>query len=240
LNTVLEECKRLRGEVETLTPQAQHFSAIQEWGRQQNISAQEFQTGLALMALTKSNPVEALKFFQPIVEQLKREAGVVEALPDDLAQQVADGEVSEAMAKEIATMRLQNENARRREQARNQADQASEQRRTHETQTRELLKVLSGWDGEQVSKDPDFGKKRSLVKAHLDSIWARDGFPNTREEMMADAAKALEAANKVLKEIIPPLKSITPTPDGNRTTQVPAQPKSPREAGLQAYRAMRR
>lgn len=238
-NQVLEDNKRLRTELASTAPQAEHFANLQTWGRSQGISEQEFSTGLALMALSKRNPAEALKHFEPIVARLRQEAGIVEELPQDIADKLEAGQIDEETARELATRRLEVDNAKRRADARAAEDTAAgEARRVAEAQGK-VKQSLSDWDREQVGKDPDFGKKRSLVLAHLQAIWARHGKPNTPEEAIGDAKAALEQANKDVRSLLPQPRTMTPTPDGQKSTTVNAAPKSAREAGMQAYRASR-
>lgn len=236
-NVLLETLKERNTRIERLEPLAGALEGLQQWTREQGLREQEMQTALGLSALAKKDPKAAIPHFEAILTELRKDAGVVTALPDDLQQKVRDGHIDEEAAREIAEGRLLRDNTARREEERRRHDESAK----GADETRKHLKAIEGelntWDAAQVAKDPDFPKKRDLVITTLQAEWGRSGMPADMAAAVAQADRALKTVTEQLKRVLPQPKTVTKMPDSTRTT-VTETPKTAREAGLAAYRAM--
>lgn len=142
---------------------------------------------LDVLQLINSNPAKALEQLTPIVEHLKQVQG--EALPQDLAEAVAEGVLDPKYAKELSMLRLkQNMTAKQLEQQQqNVATQAQ----------KAVLAAWSAWDMEHRKIDTDLqpgSAKWNLVNDLLTAEQMRSGFPAT-------PAKALEMIEAVYAKV---------------------------------------
>lgn len=216
-----------------LLPKAQTFDMIRQWNAEMGQSEQQFVRGMELMALAnptspKYDPKKALEQLDPILKQLRQEAGVVDQLPDDLQQDVSDGRISEERARELARLRLEKASTERRlDQTREQREQERER-----AVVDSVHKAFSSFDAQQAASDPDWNDKRSDVQDKLKAIWLDEGLPTTPKAAHDQAKRAVEAVNARFKRLRPPKEQIDPKiPNGGSNPRnVVARPKSSIEA----------
>lgn len=130
-------------------PLAQAQVQLQEFCVSNQITPSEFQETMQLLALKRTNPTEAAKRFLSLAESIEVSTG--SKLPSDLAQEVEEGTLSEARAKELAQLRV----------AKNGLEQTTQQ--TIQQQQQQYLQDMSAtlvnWAGSKSKADPAFKPK---------------------------------------------------------------------------------
>src|SRR5262249_26359418 len=102
-----------------------------------------------------------------------------------------------------------------------------------------IQQAVADWDTQQVSKDPDFERKRPLVEHTARSIMAKEGRAATPDAAIEVLERALKAVNGHVAAFQPKPQATPRTPPrpGNpATSQVAAEPKSLAEAAMQGLR----
>jgi hypothetical protein len=194
--------------VKEYEPIVQRMQGVERYCQTNNISTDEYKQSLELAALVKTNPQEAVKRLQGLVDTIRQSTG--EALPPDLQKRVDDGLDSIETAKETAKLRLA-VNGNKTQQERQQVEQ---QQRTQQ----ELTQSLNSWSETRKLSDPDFKPKAGdtapdgkyeLVFSKFLYYW------NTKPVQTIQQAVALldQAYNDVNNSI----KSFIPTPKPRRT-----------------------
>lgn len=229
--------------IKTAEPKAKAHDYMVTWCGQNNVSTDEVNYALNLMASIKSDPAKALKSLEPILSHLRKEIG--EELPADLAARVSSGEISEAAAKELAREKKDRERTeaklageRKAAEQREQDERAlSEANRTHG----EITEKLRVWEGQWKSSDPDYSKKWPHVWKRLRPELAAlqsSGKPYTVEQVTELARKARAEVEELMSDIAPPVRQVR-TVTGGASTKAQPLPRSSLEAVKTAYAGMR-
>lgn len=150
-----------RDQVKSFEPKAKTYDDLVSYCNGSKVSSEDFQYGLHIMGLVRTNPAQAWKELQPLINDLQAHVG--EVLPADLAKEVDDGKISEERAKELA--------ATRRERARLEADrQSSTENSRRETAERNYqdavnkqTESIKTWEQTWKAADPDYDKKKERV-----------------------------------------------------------------------------
>ena len=225
--TAEQRIPELLGEVKSLKPKAQNWDRLQSWVTSTGMSHEEFTQAITIASLMRSDPHKAYELLAPTLEFLREQVG--EVLPADLQQEVEDGQITAARAREIASRRNAEANLRRSLDERDQyAIQANEQMRVQGAITA-IQQAASDWERAQSTSDPDWSKKASFVADKVAYLIATEGAATTPEEAVKQAARAKEMVDKALKATMPPPKPRTST-TGGAAVQTTGQPKSSLEA----------
>lgn len=184
---LLNERRSLKADVEQLREPAEQYGKIQQFIRQNGMTAEEAADNLLTLALIKSDPVKAWERLKPVVEKLVVEAGV--ALPEDLRERVCKNELTAEAAAEIAQSRAKATSL--------EARTAFEKRQREDAAQQEAVKVLGNsvrdWVNDRLDKDPLFKDKKPLFDRCLSHIHASEGIAK-------DAAKAVEQLKRAYDE----------------------------------------
>lgn len=139
-------------------PKVAFADTIQSYIAKNNIPPETFNQAMAISALLVNDPAKALEVLHPIMERLKASTGEG-ALPEDLAQAVKEGEMTEKWA---------------REHAKTRASTAMQQRSAQENAVRNnenaSRQSVSQWEATMRQKDPDFDKKYPILEAKFVSL----------------------------------------------------------------------
>lgn len=168
---------------------AQRYRNVTEYIEGQGLSADEAAGLLQIGGLIKTNPAEAWKRMQPVVQQVLQAAG--ELLPDDLKQLVADGKMPVEAAQEVSRSRA----AVKAVEVRQQFDQ---HRQTTRQQTEALTAnrgAVSSWEADRRTRDPNFDAKMPAIQKEVVWLQSQEGRPNTPEGVKAQLQKAYDAAS---------------------------------------------
>jgi hypothetical protein len=144
---------------------------IVDYCTENGISPEQFQQTLEVMALMNTNPREALKRIQPVIDNLKQFDET--ALPPDLEKRVVEENLDIETAREIAALRAQ---AKGQEYNGNVLRQRGE-RAAHA----QRMNALVGWEQSMMGKDPDFKPK------------AKETDPNGKYETVVNEFRGLVA-----------------------------------------------
>ena len=128
---------------------ADEYAVYDAYCKQNRIVAADHQRALELVALTQSNPAEAIKQLEAIANGLKLQAGQI--LPVDLQKQVDEGEMTEKVAKDIAKLRL--------EKGKLELGQKAQAESHVQQQQQQLNQSLNSWTQSKMKTDLDFHPK---------------------------------------------------------------------------------
>lgn len=150
----------LEQKVAEMEPQAVAYRRAESFCQQNNISVEEYQNGLQLMALIKNDPQKALEQLKPLITQLQQFSG--EVLPTDLQAAVDNGEMSLAFAKRLVAAEAKQRFGGER-LAQTQAQIAERQQQEYLSS---LANTTQAWATDKRQHDPDFQPKAKPTDAN--------------------------------------------------------------------------
>jgi len=229
--------KAVLRERDELKPDAEQFRSISTFMEHHGLSPDEVGEGFEVMARLKSgDPTqlrEALEWFEPRVQALREMLG--KDLPADLQQRVTDGELDEAVARELAETRATKALQDKQEEARTNAAVELAETDDLRSQVQAAATAVSAWETETRKTDPDYAKKAELVESALVALVHREGPPKTPDAAVALTARAYEQVNKALKASLPkrtPIDTTTPAGSSATATAVPTTLRGAIEAAV--------
>lgn len=184
-------------ELETYKPQAEQFTKIDGFLKENSVSSEDAGQALKLVALSRSNPRE---FARVISDMAKQWSGYVgEVLPDDLQTQVNEGLISEDLAKQYAKTRADANISNQKlesEKAIRQTYEANEQQRQRET-------LLNSWIDQATKIDPNLNEKMNFISSRMMEITSVEGYPKNQNEVWDRLNRAYTEVNESLKKFQP-------------------------------------
>lgn len=212
---------------------AGRYRNVQAFLDNSGMSADEAADGLTIMALAKTDPSAAWARMKPFVQKLLIAAG--EVLPDELAQRVQKGELTQEAAFELSRSRAQVSSVETRTSfAQQQAD-----RRQQTQLANDLVSTANSWEKDRFIKDPNFAAKQRPLKREIALLQKEEGMPNTVEGVKDQIKRAYAAVNAEFKLATPtPSRrpAVKPVTGGTVAGNVRPEPKST----LEIVRANRR
>jgi len=212
---------------------AEQYHKITAFMDQFNLTTDDMVMAYDIVARMKNDPVSAFQKLTPLYQELARRAGAM--IPDDLKEKVTQGFMDEKTAREVAKTRadktLADERLKRAEERHG--------RDTMVSTNANIQQAVADWDTQQVSKDPDFERKRPLVEHTARSIMAKEGRAKDPDAAVDVLARALKAVNDNLTHFTPKPQATprVPASAGNpATSSVAVEPKSLREAAMQGLK----
>jgi len=202
---VNDKVSEYEAKVKEYEPLAQAHQSIVNFCQENNISNEDFQQMLEIGRLIQVDPAAARKAIEPIWSALNGLTG--ETLPADLAQEVEDGTLTQARAKEIAKLRgthqfsnLQSQNTQKRLQ--------QDQQRQFVNSVQSAVKT---WSDTKVLADPDFKPKPGpnapdgKYEVYVDkfSVLLANNPPKTVADAIKHAEAAYSAVNKMFTSLRP-------------------------------------
>lgn len=192
---LLKERDDLKQASEAVRGHVEQKQRLDSFLRDNRITDQQFDEVLQFMALRNSNPGEALKLIKPVMDELNQYEGMV--LPQDLAERVDRGTLTEEDARLWAKQRAQAEfSTRSAQQTALQKEQSAQ------------AEALTNWENGIKAKDPDYPKKQQMTYSRYVDLVSR---------VIGNGQKLtvpllLECANKAYKEINDELAPFMPVP----------------------------
>lgn len=164
VNTAKNKAEQILKEYE---PYVKAQQSIANYCDRHNITAEEYKFGLELMSSLKNDPVKAMEMLKPHLSQLQQLNGDV--LPEDLAKAVADGDITEAWAKNLAKERAKNSFSEQRVQ------KTQEQIRAERTQAefRQVQTTVNSWIDSKKKSDPDFKPSTDGLDGPMEDFWMK-------------------------------------------------------------------
>ena len=221
--------KELGEKLKELEPKAKEFDRTNDLMVRNELSTTEVDNGFEIMALIKTQPEKALERLAPIVKSLLKATGHAE-LPDDLAEEVKLGAITEARARELSQTRAQATRLQGQNEA-NETKRAAEEKERQETAIRNTaISSAEAWNSEKAGSDPDWhlkqGRLTELVKLH---VLETGKFPQSDKEARALFDEKLKIVETDLKRFIPKKAAIKPVAGDASSRSTPA-PKTLLEA----------
>ena len=218
-------------QVQEFSQKAQALDQIMGSIRATGLEPNEVDTILEIGSLMKRDPQEALKRLSPIYELLSRQAG--EVLPEDLAEEVRLGYVTEPRARELARARAGEQIRTQQLQQRDQADQAERAQQERAQQVQTVSSAADRWDAAKLKADPDYHLKREriaeLTELELLRRTRANQQVNGEQDVVAICEAAYKRATEEIKRLQPPPKSISNV-SGVASPRVESAPKSMMDA----------
>lgn len=201
--------KQIEDQKESLDWLSNHDKFCQSHG----ITGEQFKNLMEIQALINTNPTEAHKRIQPLVEYLGQFTG--SKLPEDLQKKVESGTIDMESAQELAAAR--------------QRSKFAEQRQQHTAITSRnqvLANTLSSWETQIQTRDPDFARKQQFVVDRFVALSARSPW-QTPEQIYALAEQAYKDVNEMIGGFIPKPKPTSKTLSTNgKSGGQPEEPKN--------------
>lgn len=243
------ENKSLKERLETAEPEAEVYRQINKFVTDANLSKEDVNTGFNIMKLCRStrreDHIKAYEAMMPMVNTLAQIIGV--ALPKDLQDQVAAGQLTPERANEISQLRATaraSDAERKANEDRMARDKQAEEERQIAALTDDVSKAVSTWESTWKAKDPDYPLKQRRVMEAIELeltkevMLATQGKPNRVPKSAAEAVKMAEdvkkRVDKEMQRLIPKKQPVTHIPGTGNTNNSKPAPTSSREAIFQA------
>jgi len=205
---------------------AGHYKKFVEFLDTNGIDQDEANNLFNIGALMKNDPFKALEAITPYYKNLLEITGNI--LSPDLAQQVAQGYMTQAAAVEVSRARAQGkitpviqQHTQQRQEVRQQQDNVAQ-----------MQNSIASWEQKWSTSDPDYSVKKDRVLDRLELTLARAARSGT---LPKTAEQAVALANKVKMEVEAELrqtrqKKPVSTIDGNNaSSQHQPEPKDTRD-----------
>ena len=231
-----QQAETLKSEIEQLRPEAEGHRKIQAYLRENSISAEQAGQALFLAGLMQSDPEAAYRQLEPVLRDLASRVGV--SLPEDLMNDVRQGNITQDRAAELAKARAQATEAERRQSAlaeRTKAEAAAREAEQRSEHVGRMAKLGDALAAEKAQADPDWNAKQSFVADRLRRDIQENGLPKDEKDLRTRFAKAVGDVTLEFQKIVPGKpKPIRPVASTGSSAEVQTPPKSAREAVLRA------
>jgi hypothetical protein len=197
----VKEYESKLAEFEPLKQKAELFEQLSSWTQQSGLEQTDVQNALQWAALMKNDPIKALEALTPVYENLRKAAGAV--LPDDLAEQVNTGAITETAAEELSRLRRERDLLTSRNAKQTEQFQAQEQARAIADLQQSVRAAVGAAEQAAQSKDPDFSRKKGLIATEVQALMMQEGVPTTADGAVAQYKKALKNVNDKVALLIP-------------------------------------
>lgn len=229
--------KRIRELVEekkTLEADATRYRNVETFLRDNGLAPDEAADGLQIMALAKTNPVEAWERIKPWVEKVAIAAGVI--MPSDLQQQVQQGYLTRDAALELSKTRAKLGAV----EAQRQFEQQRAQEQAALNYQQAVVGAAQTWEQDRRVKDPNFEAKLPALQREIAYLHATEGRANTPEGVKDQCERAYKAVNAQAQRFAaasaaPVRRAVAPVTGG----QVAGNPAPKPESTLDIIRANR-
>lgn len=210
---------------------AERYRNVEKFLNDSAMRPDEAADGLQIMALAKSNPVEAWNRIKPWVQQLATAAGAI--VPPDLQERVQAGEMSLEMAQELSRARAGMSSA---EQQRQFAAEQS-QRQQAEATRQAAMNAADTWAMERQARDPNFDAKMNALQREIAFLQTQEGRPSDPAQVRAQLDKAYKAVNATFapapattpQPAAQPKKAVKPVTGGQVAGKSTAEPRNTKD-----------
>lgn len=236
IETLLDQRKELRGQVEALQQENQVASHLKEFITENQISPDDWGLMMQVAAdLRRGDFQQFLDKIGPYVNMAQQYVG--QALPSDLHEQVMGGFITEDYARELSRLRLQEQMQTQQLQTAHHQQQESQMH----TAAVAIRDVVNNWEADMRARDPDYAKKHGTVQRYAQAAIQANGAPRTPQEALAMVQQAYADAEKDLKAFVPAPAATTPRPgSAGSSTGARPEPKDLLEVAQQAFEDVQR
>lgn len=221
---LVDRAKQYEGRAQELEPRAQNFDKIVEFSRKNNLSAEDIDNMFDIAAAIRNNPVEGFKKLIPIYQQLAQTVGAV--LPPELEEQVRQGFISEANARELAQTKAQLNFKSVQEQEQLRRQELEQQQESTQRAVQLAVTTADNWRTAKAKNDPDWIMKQQRVADVTKLRLLESGkYPQTEAEVVALCEDALKQVEAEMKPLLGTRRAVTPVTSSSSSRSVP-EPKS--------------
>lgn len=189
---LIKERNEFKQKVEQYEPAIKRDAALSDYCQKNGITNDEFVNAMEVAALLHNEPKKALETLKQYVETLELTLG--NKLPADLQQEVDDGAISEARAKELANLRVKS-------QGLEYTGKKSEAQVVQERQ-RTIATAVNSWEQQKKTADPAYDKKYPLIEKAFVAACSLTP-PRSPAEAVALVEKAYADVNAALGTLVP-------------------------------------
>lgn len=220
--------KEVVAERDAYRSDAGEYRKITTYMSQNGLTSDEVAEGFHIMALMKTNPVEAHKRISEYKAQLDPFVG--EKLPEDISKKVEEGYIDEETAKQLATYKAAEQLQQQRQQyaMQQQAEQA----------LHGIHAAVVGWEQQMKVKDPDWSAKQDLVTDQVKLMLSAEK-PSTPEEALALVERAHSIIKERLSRFAPQRRPVSTVSSATSSANASVVPQSLKEAVMRGMLASR-
>ncbi len=206
----------------------EHLDGVFGYMSKAGLSIEDVNAGFDVMRSMKNEPEKALPVLRTYVAQLEELLG--EKLPDDLAEKVKQGFITEDDARELSRSKARASLSEKRATAVTEHASETEQQRQVADHRANCGRAVASWEQQQASKDPDWNAKVEDVMEKVELAFNRNGFPKTSADAVKMAQAALDAVNAKYKKFAPRRQEIAAPVESHSASDVRPKPKTTLEA----------
>lgn len=231
MERLLAQRNEARDELASLQPDAQNWRSYSQWVQETGFTQEEHQQLLGIGALLKAGR------FQEVYPALKSYMDAVEfaighRLPADLQQQVDDGVLPDATARELAQTRARAGQAEQRVAAANANLQSVQTERAAAA----VHNALSTWEANVARRDADYSHKQELLMTYVRAELGGRTVMDPREAVQI-ADRCMERVNQQFRRMRP-APAATPLAPVSGHTPPRATPEPPKTLEDAIFRAI--
>lgn len=171
----------------------EQFSNVERFLDTHGLSADEAANMLVIGGLRRTDPIACWNALQPFLQDLVVAAGV--AIPPDLQQRVAAGEMSEAAARELSQSRAKISAG----QMQRTFEQQRETNARLTDQATQVVRAAEDWEADRRQKDPNFDQKLDPIMREVAFLQRTEGVPNHPDGVRDQLKRAYESVNASLR-----------------------------------------
>ena len=232
--------KTLEKELTDVKPLVEAQRSIIDHCVRSNVRPEQFQYWLNIAALANTDPEEAMKQLQPMLEEFQGITG--DKLPQDLQQMVNNQEISLPVAKRLAVA----EGRMRAGQKRTQLTEQQLLQNRQQMYVRELTSAFDTWLSNRRVNDPDFKPKakpsdpdgKFELFMNKFSVDAKQSDVKSGQDLVNVAESAYTAVEASVKQFIPRPNGAKVLSSTRSATTTPAVPKTIEEVVAQRATAL--
>lgn len=211
--------KEMITERDAYRAESDEFRKVTTFMSSNGLSTDEVAEGFQIMALMKTNPVEAHKRISEYKSRL--DAFVGATLPPDIQKKVEEGYVDEESAKELAMLKAQ--------QGLYQQQQVNAMQQRDQQSRGNIHSAVVNWEQQMRVKDPDWSAKQEMVIDQV-KLMLQAEKPSTPEEALALVERAHSTIKERLSRFAPQRRPVTHVSSSTSSAHATAQPRSLLEA----------
>jgi hypothetical protein len=226
--------QQLLSERQQLSAPAENWNQLQGWVERSGLSQDDFSQGLAIMAMCNKDPIKAIEVLRNVAADMEKQIGLTGELPEDIQRKLDAGLIDDETAQELARSRVSRsiQSVREREQMRQ--NQEDRNRQQVEQRANAAGQAVTVWERNWQKSDPDYQKLKPLVEAEIVRLLNTEGIPNTAQEAVEQAKRALDSVRNTVSGFRPNQQREIKTATGGHSANVSAKPKSSFEAAKAA------
>jgi len=224
-----KQVREFTAELEAIRPKAEIAHQIETFAQQNDLSGDDVANVLQIAAFARKGDYESFyKAVAPIFRKSQEYMG--HALPREIRERVAKGEMTEVAAKEFVRLSMDHQRA----QLQHTAEQQIAQTRTVQLTQDQVMRSVTAYEEKLAAADPDYKVLAPAVKRVAQGILLEKG---NRIDSVEDALKITKAAydevSATYRKMQPRPHATTRQPNGNGQSRAARpEPTNSYEAAL--------